>query len=215
MNVYGLAKIARSWQAKQRRLYERMLKSLHGGTEGYMKHVRESGSRAWPEIYHGGKADDLQKLLQEGVDENYVGDTIYGPGLYFGTKDVAMRYARDGIVRLKTPIEITNRNVSYPSADRVVAIDFERKHPKFSDYGIARTLPPDQFPEQIPATNQLMYYGLADGKHVFENSRSMGGKQFHIRPDGGLNPELFKGYHVDEFYDEAKDDIVKRITNQF
>ncbi len=79
-SVWGLNKEARSDQAKQRRGYERLLKSDLGGTEGYMNFLQNSGQRSYPDVYLSMNSDDAAKALVEGVPYDETKSGNFGKG---------------------------------------------------------------------------------------------------------------------------------------
>ena len=120
MDYSYFEKLARSYDAKRKKQYRKMLKRMYGSDEAMIEAIRETGD---PNIYHGtSNLDAKRNIMENGALKNKNIDGAFGEGTYFADKKRAMQYTRgginnpateDGLVRFKRPSELQGTKVTY------------------------------------------------------------------------------------------------------
>lgn len=120
MNYLYFEKLARSYDAKRKKQYRKMLKRMYGSDEAMIEEIRKSGD---PNIYHGTSSLDAKRsIMENGALKNKNIDGAFGEGTYFADKKRAMQYTKgglnnpateDGLVRLKRPSELKGTKLTY------------------------------------------------------------------------------------------------------
>jgi hypothetical protein len=121
--MFGLAKLAASFDARRSKQYWQLLKRLHGGGEEAVKAIKETGDSG---IYHGTIEQNMPGIMENGLHQGYRG--LSGKGQYFGTKNTADFYATNShgtpaMVRMKKPSELSGTENLYP-ANHAAKMDF-------------------------------------------------------------------------------------------
>lgn len=120
-----IEKKAASYDARRKKQYQQLLKRMYGGNEGMMEALRQNGGDVG--IYHG--TPNLDAVLKNGLNRS-VGSgttsTAYGKGVYFGDRDIANLYGKNGgVVRLKKPSELKGTKTLYPKTTKAMTTDLK------------------------------------------------------------------------------------------
>ena len=91
--MYGLVKIAASFDARRNKQYWQLLKRLYGGTDEAVDAIRSSGDTG---IWHGTRANLAQDIDSSGLQPGPFRE--FGKGTFFGDKGTADLYAETKVM---------------------------------------------------------------------------------------------------------------------
>lgn len=131
--MFGLVKLAASFDARRSKQYWQLLKRLYGGSEEAVQAIRESGD---PNIWHGTRGEQLPQIDKEGLKVGPFRE--FGKGTFFGDRYTAELYGSPKVThRGFSAGNIWDNETKESISDPAKMVEWVKKHPNQKEYTLS------------------------------------------------------------------------------